>query len=89
MPNAFTPNGDGIDDIFRIPPQVAPATIKSFSVFNRWGQKIFYTENGGKGWDGTLNGQMQPEGSYVWMIQYTDAVTNKFETASGTVILIR
>jgi gliding motility-associated-like protein len=88
MPNAFTPNGDGIDDLFRIPPQVA-LNIKSFSVFNRLGQRIFYTNNSGIGWDGTINGQMQPEGTYVWMIQYTDAITNKSETASGTVILIR
>jgi gliding motility-associated-like protein len=88
MPNAFSPNGDGIDDVFRIPPQVA-SYINSFSVFNRLGQRIFYTNNSGIGWDGTLNGQMQPEGTYVWMIQYTDALTGKFETASGTVILIR
>jgi gliding motility-associated-like protein len=88
MPNAFTPNGDGIDDVFRIPPQIA-LNINSFSVFNRWGQRIFYTNNSGIGWDGTLDGQKQPEGAYVWMIQYTDALTKRFETTSGTVILIR
>ncbi|HXB29035.1 MAG TPA: gliding motility-associated C-terminal domain-containing protein [Puia sp.] len=89
MPNAFTPNGDGIDDVFRIPPQVATTTIKSFIVFNRWGQRIFYTNNSGVGWDGYFNGEGQPSGTYVWMIQYTDAVTNQSETASGTVVLIR
>jgi gliding motility-associated-like protein len=88
MPNSFTPNGDGIDDVFRIPPKFA-LNIESFSVFNRWGQRIFYTSNSGIGWDGTLNGLMQPEDTYVWMIQYKDPLTNKFETASGTVILIR
>jgi gliding motility-associated-like protein len=88
MPNAFTPNGDGIDDLFRIPPQVA-LNINSFSVFNRWGQKIFYTTNSSVGWDGYFKGEPQPEGTYIWMIQYTDPLTNKFETASGTVILIR
>ncbi len=88
MPNAFTPNGDGIDDLFRIPPQVAP-NIKSFSVFNRWGQKIFYTENSGTGWDGSFNNEPQPPGTYVWMIQYMDALSNKSETSTGTVILIR
>ena len=89
MPNAFTPNGDGIDDVFRIPPQVATTTIKSFIVFNRWGQRIFYTNNSGVGWDGYFNGEEQPSGTYVWMIQYTDAVTNQSKTASGTVVLIR
>ncbi len=88
MPNAFTPNGDGIDDVFRIPPQFA-TTIKSFSVFNRWGQKIFSTTNSSVGWDGYFKGGEQPPGTYVWMIQFVDPLTNKFETASGTVILIR
>jgi gliding motility-associated-like protein len=88
MPSAFTPNGDGIDDVFRIPPQVA-LTIKSFCVYNRWGQRIFYTTSSSAGWDGYFKNEAQPEDTYVWMIQYTDALTGKFETASGTVILIR
>ena len=88
MPNAFTPNGDGIDDIFRIPPQVA-LNINSFGVFNRWGQRIFYTNNSGAGWDGYFNGGKQPSGTYVWTIEYVDAISNKSETVSGTVMLIR
>ena len=88
MPNAFTPNCDGIDYLFRIPPQVV-LNIQSFCVFNRMGQKIFSTTNSSAGWDGYFKGELQPPGTYVWMIEYVDAISNKSETASGTVILIR
>jgi gliding motility-associated-like protein len=88
MPNAFTPNGDGRDDIFRIPP-VTIQKIQSFSVFNRWGQLIFHTMDNSAGWDGNYNGQPQPMGTYVWLIYYQDGLTKKFETARGTVELIR
>jgi gliding motility-associated-like protein len=88
MPNAFTPNNDGLNDVFRIPPST-PQKIKSFSVFNRWGGLIFHTSDSGAGWDGTFHGQIQPSDTYVWMIEYEDPFTKKTETASGTVNLIR
>ncbi len=88
MPNAFTPGGSGIDDVFRIPPSTTQQ-IRSFRVFNRWGQLLFSTTNSGGGWDGNFNGQPQPAGTYAWMIQYVDGMTNKPEMASGTVELIR
>src|SRR4030095_4850128 len=47
MPNAFTPNGDGLNDLFRIPPQNYNLLI-SFTIYNRWGQKIFTTKNIGE-----------------------------------------
>ena len=88
MPNAFTPNNDGLNDVFRIPAST-PQKIKSFSVFNRWGGLIFHTSDSGTGWDGTFHGQPQSNDTYIWMIEYEDLLTNKTETASGTVILIR
>jgi gliding motility-associated-like protein len=88
MPNAFTPNGDGRDDLFRIPP-VTIQKIQSFSVFNRWGQLIFHTSDNSAGWDGNFNGTPQPTDTYVWMIRYQDGMSKKFETAWGTVELIR
>ncbi len=88
MPNAFTPNNDGLNDVFRIPPST-PQKIKSFSVYNRWGGLIFHTSDSGTGWDGTFHSQPQPNDTYVWMIEYEDLLTNKTETATGTVNLIR
>ena len=88
MPNAFTPNGDGKNDQFRIP-AATPQKITRFSVYNRWGQPLFVTADSGIGWDGTFNGQPQPAGTYVWEIEFEDILTGRKARAGGTVELIR
>lgn len=88
MPGAFTPNGNGKNDLFRIPPSLA-VKIRAFAVYDRWGMKVFYTTNSTAGWDGTFGGQPQPMGTYVWMIEYEDLLAKKLTQAQGTVILIR
>lgn len=67
VPNVFTPNGDGINDEFR----VAFKSLKSYScqVFNRWGRKVFSSEDPGKGWDGRINGKLAAPGAYYYVIQ--------------------
>jgi gliding motility-associated-like protein len=87
LPGAFSPNKDGINDVFRIK---YPFPVKQFKmqVFSRWGQLLFETSDISKGWDGTLHGANEPEGGYPWFITLTDA-DNKTQTARGTVILIR
>jgi gliding motility-associated-like protein len=87
IPNAFTPNGDGHNDILR----VIPAGIKVFkymAVFNRWGQKVFYTSNPGEGWDGTFNGTPQQGGTYIWTAEAIDFEGHTIQR-KGSVILIR
>jgi gliding motility-associated-like protein len=89
IPNAFTPNGDGKNDVFRIfgtPPE--NITKYDFRIFNRWGQKIFGTTNIEDGWDGKLNGQYCPAGVYVWELSYEDSKKTKV-TNKGTVTLLR
>lgn len=67
--NAFTPNGDGLNDIFR--PVVSGITeVYSLEIFNRYGQLIFNTTNPDMGWDGTFKGLLQPQGSYVYTCKY-------------------
>jgi gliding motility-associated-like protein len=88
MPGAFTPNGDGRNDLFRVPPSV-PVTIVRFFVYNRWGVRIFATTSSGEGWDGSWNGKPQPAGVYVWMIEYADPILKKNVTRKGTVVLVR
>jgi gliding motility-associated-like protein len=88
MPNAFTPNNDGRNDIFRIPPSIS-VKIKEFIVYDRIGKKLFYTTNAAQGWDGTYGGQQQSNGTYVWVIEYYDPITNQPESINGTVVLIR
>ncbi|MBK7964101.1 MAG: gliding motility-associated C-terminal domain-containing protein [Bacteroidetes bacterium] len=68
VPNAFTPDGDGINDLFRAYVNNAPAF--NFKIINRRGQQIFYTENPTEGWDGTYEGQDAPIGVYVYRINY-------------------
>ncbi len=62
--------------------------IELFNVYNRWGQIVFSTSINGKGWDGTINGQQQSAGTYVWMVKAVD-YTGKPYMQKGTVVLIR
>jgi gliding motility-associated-like protein len=88
MPNAFTPNGDGKNDVFRIPPSIG-VNVRSFIIFDRWGERVFSTKNSDTGWDGTLNGLSQPTGVYVWSIEWQDPQTGQWTFSKGTVILVR
>ncbi|MGA2823413.1 MAG: gliding motility-associated C-terminal domain-containing protein, partial [Bacteroidales bacterium] len=89
IPNAFTPNGDGVNDQFRIyGTPIENITKYNFQIFNRWGQKIFETTNIEDAWDGKLNGQYCPAGVYVWELFYEDSKKTKI-TNRGTVMLIR
>jgi gliding motility-associated-like protein len=69
FPNAFTPNGDGRNDLFR-PVTRGHHEIASFRVVNRWGQTVFETKEEPRGWDGTYNGKDQDAGSYYYYIKY-------------------
>jgi gliding motility-associated-like protein len=71
MPSAFTPDGDGLNDLFRLPPGVA-LQLKTFSVFDRWGNRVFTTRNKGVGWDGTYNGKKLNAGVYVFLVEGED-----------------
>jgi gliding motility-associated-like protein len=86
-PNAFSPNGDGLNDIFRAIP-VGIAKTEWFRVFNRYGELVFETNQWLKGWDGTYKGKKQPLGVYVWIIKGTDKLGNKVEM-KGTVMLVQ
>jgi gliding motility-associated-like protein len=87
MPNAFTPNGDGINDLFRVP-QSNKDRMVSLRVYNRWGEMVFFTPNSSDGWNGTFNGQAQPAGTYVYFLIMNDLQGNQL-TQKGTVVLVR
>ena len=86
VPNVFTPNGDGRNDVFRIP-QDSKIQMEQFSVFDIWGHKVFNTTNRNDGWDGNFKGKVSPIGTYVYIIKGT--VDNKKMQLKGTVTLIR
>ena len=87
FPNAFTPNGDGINDVFRLkfPGRAANYHLE---IFNRWGQRVFESKDPAAGWNGGWSGLVQPVGTYVWMVRWssTDGVAHQNQ---GTVVLIR
>ena len=87
VPNAFTPNGDGRNDVFRATPVGIIAT-DWFRIFDRYGHLVFETSQYLKGWDGTYKGQRQPMGTYVWVIKGIDR-NRKTVEQKGSVILIR
>ena len=86
IPNAFTPNNDGIDDVF-YPILIDNATLKSFKIFNRWGQMLFASNNKNIGWDGKYQGIEQPISTYIFVLEYYNF--DKLETIKGDVSLLR
>lgn len=87
MPTAFTPNGDGKNDVFR-PTFIGPSANYDFSIYNRWGQLVFRSKVPGVGWDGTVNGIPQKGDIYVFYITAEGGCNGKFEQ-KGTFALIR
>lgn len=87
MPNAFTPNGDGRNDVFKIPGNEFIKLTK-FQVFNRWGQEMFNTIEPQRGWDGTFKGQPAPQGVYMYII-VAELPNKEIVTYKGDVTLIR
>ena len=85
-PNAFSPNGDGVNDVFRI--EGIYLEQVSFAIFNRWGQILYRSNNLDAGWDGTYKDKDVQEGVYVFVIEGTGVDGSEFKR-SGTVTLIR
>ncbi len=87
VPNAFTPNGDGTNDIFK-PIPIGMKSVDIFRVYNRWGQMLYSGSGNEAGWDGTFGGKKQETATYVWYAEAVDYLNNKI-AKKGTVILIR
>ena len=87
VPNAFTPNGDGLNDVLRVIP-IGIEAFRYFVIYNRDGQKVFYTTKPDLGWDGKIGNLKQGTNSFVWVAEGTDYKGNLVKR-TGTVILIR
>jgi gliding motility-associated-like protein len=86
VPTAFTPNGDGHNDVLYV--KGGPFTELDFRIYNEWGNLIFRSGSQSIGWDGTYKSKAQPEGSYVWTIKATTADGTEVK-ATGEVTIIR
>jgi len=87
LPNAFSPNGDGLNDDFRLAVQDERVRLKDFSVYNRFGQRVFFTREIREGWDGTQDGRPADLGTYFYYVRYQIGVNTY--TLKGDVSLIR
>ncbi len=88
IPNAFTPNGDGVNEFFNIVQEGMVDEIVRFQVFNRWGEVVYDNENPGMGWDGTFNGDPQPSDVYAYIITVR-FLDGEEQTEQGDVTLLR
>lgn len=89
VPNVFTPNGDGENDLLKIP-GIDPTANFYMIIYNRWGRKVFESENNGTFWDGTVNGGIDAaDGVYFFEVRYRDVCTDEEKIETGHVNLIR
>jgi gliding motility-associated-like protein len=87
LPTAFSPNNDGVNDVFQIY-AAGVASLKTFRIVNQFGQVVFETTNLSQGWDGRTNGSAQPIATYIWLVEATD-IYGAALRQTGSVTLIR
>ena len=88
VPNVFTPNGDGNNELFLIINNSGISQYEYFRIYNRWGQLVFETKDPKLGWDGTINGTPAPTDVYVWMVQYVNDKKERLNE-QGNLTLLR
>lgn len=93
VPNAFSPNGDGDNDLLMVYSPGDVAQVRSFQIFSRWGERVFERHNFSPnfpayGWDGTFQGQLLPNGVFVYVLEM-ELVDGRVEYLSGNVTLLR
>jgi gliding motility-associated-like protein len=88
VPSAFTPNNDGVNDFFK-PLTKGLLTDYKFTIYNRWGEKIFETTRHNEGWSGKFKNSLQPSGNYTWILKYKKVSDIYIQTKKGNFILIR
>ncbi|MDR6339065.1 gliding motility-associated-like protein [Filimonas zeae] len=88
LPNSFTPNGDGLNDLFHVQ---GGEGVRQFRllVFNQWGEKVFETSDPGSGWNGMYKGRLQPSGVYIYICTAVMADTGEKTEKKGSLNLIR
>lgn len=86
VPTAFSPNGDGQNDVFRIKLQDA-ITDYRLAVYGRWGQLVYESRDANAAWNGRYKDAVLPAGSYVWTITYTDSKGQLIQQ-QGTILLV-
>ncbi|MCD4773456.1 MAG: gliding motility-associated C-terminal domain-containing protein [Bacteroidales bacterium] len=91
LPNAFTPDNNGLNDEFKILTYLENIEYFKMLIYNRWGALIFQSNDISHGWDGTFKGNLCPQGTYIYKIQYSlsSSSSGQSESKMGTVVLVR
>lgn len=89
IPNIFTPNDDGINDVFELFPNPVLSEITIFRIFNRWGAVVFETADLNETWDGMIDGEKAPSGVYMYRLLAPCPVNNKILLKQGDITLVR
>ena len=91
VPNTFTPNEDGLNELFI--PQLTAGYDRDqgyeFTIYDRWGEQIFQSTQVLEGWDGTFQGKLVQNGTYIWKIRFKDSMSNRIYEEHGHVNLVR
>lgn len=87
IPNVFTPNNDGYNDIFEI--TVEGYSVEKLKIFNRWGELIFESTDQMKAWDGKVNGNSAGASTYYYTVSLKDIKTNNASEQTGFITLFQ
>ncbi len=87
VPNVFTPNNDGLNDLLK-PYLIGIKSLSFFTVYDRWGKKLFSTNSMTEGWDGSSAGKKLDSGTYVWVLKAEDIIGKKYDL-KGKVMIIK
>ncbi|MFT5385026.1 MAG: gliding motility-associated-like protein, partial [Saprospiraceae bacterium] len=91
VPNAFTPNGDGLNDRLEVflSRNMIEGGIVSFRIFDRWGAQIYESNDSNESWDGTYRGKLMDVGVYLYFIEYICPIDGSTQIKKGNVTMIR
>lgn len=89
LPSAFSPNGDGRNDLFHILTDNPNIVLVDLSVYDRWGERVFSTHDKTQGWDGTYHGQFAEVNVYYWTVKYKVLGSDEVFSKKGDVTLVR
>ena len=88
-PNSFTPDGDELNQVWRIYVQGIDIYDFDLLIYNRWGELIWESHDPSAGWDGTYNGKIVPTGTYSWVARVKRPQNDGKKTFSGSINLLR
>ena len=89
VPNVFSPNGDGVNDVLELKLSPTVQDIISFQIFNRWGALVYQTDDRFDGWDGTLNGRPMGEGVYIYVLEVVCPVSGEVIMKRGDITILK